>query len=293
MSSAPSARPSLSSSHKIRRNQISNDHQNRTSSSSSNFVVGGLTHLPCRMRIMSSITTNKNVSFLSLSSATNSGSHYLFSRSLQPKKRTTHMELNATENLPAGTPVPTPPGPPQSGWFNWIIWTVIPMLFPFFKNKMSPLMLLKQKVETVVNIVDHAAEELENVAEEVVKITDEFEQKVPEGSVLKTALGSVHEVAEEAIKVAEEVEDLVDKGKVLEQKIEDAIEKQDASAAAEGQQQQKAEAVEKKVVDMAKKHDSVVTAVKEVKTDAKDFLKTTEAAAVAKQEQKNAASNRK
>lgn len=59
--------------------------------------------------------------------------------------------------------------------------------------------------------MDHAAEELENVAEEVVKITDEFEQKVPEGSVLKTALGSVHEVAEEAIKVAEEVEDLVDK----------------------------------------------------------------------------------
>ncbi|KAI3879238.1 hypothetical protein MKW98_028805 [Papaver atlanticum] len=287
MSSAVPASSSLSSSHKLRRNQINNDLQNRTSSSSSNFVVGGLTHLPCRMRITSSITKNKNVCFLSLSSTANSGSHYSFSRSLQRNKRTTHIrELNATENLPAGTPVPTPPGPPKSGWFNWIIWTVIPMLFPFFKNKMSPLMLLKQKVDTVANIVEHAAEELENVAEEVVKITDEFEDKVPEGSLLKTAMGAIHEVAEEAIKVAEEAEDLLDKGKVLEQKIEDAIEKQDAAVAAEGQQQQKAEAIEKKVVDMAKKNDSVVTAAKEVATDTKDLQKTTEATAAAKEEQK-------
>ncbi|KAI3852295.1 hypothetical protein MKX03_018940 [Papaver bracteatum] len=287
MSSAVTVSSSLSSSRKLRRNQINNDHQNRTSSTSSNFVVGGLTHLPSRIRITSSITKKKNACFLSLSSTANSRSHYSFSRSLQPNKRTTHIrELNATENLRTGTPVPTPPGPPKSGWFNWIIWTVIPILFPFFKSKMSPLMLLKQKVDTVENIVDHAAEELENVAEEVVKITDEFEDKVPEGSLLKTAMGSIHEVAEEAIKVAEEVEDLVDKGKVLEQKIEDAIEKQDVATAVEGQQQQKAEAIEKKVMDMAKKNNSVVTAAKEVETATKDLPKTAEATAAAKEEQK-------
>ncbi|MCL7046778.1 hypothetical protein MKW94_017533 [Papaver nudicaule] len=196
MSSA-AATSSLSSS-KLRRNQ----------------VHGGLTHLPSRMRIMSSISTNKHVSFLSSSSKTNSGSsqHYSFSRSLHPNKRTTNVrKLNSIENLPAGAPLPTPPGPPNSGWFNWLLWTVIPMLFPFFKSKMSPLMLLKQKVDTVVGIVDHAAEVLEDVAEEVVKITDEFEDNVPEGSALKNALCSVHEVAEEAIKVADMAEDLVDK----------------------------------------------------------------------------------
>ncbi|KAI3952427.1 hypothetical protein MKX01_005294 [Papaver californicum] len=281
MSSVATASSSLSSAHKLRRNQINDDHQHKTSSLS-NFVSGNLTHhLPCRMRIMSSmITTNKHVSFLS-SSTTNSRSyHYSFSRSLQPKKRALHIrELNAIENLPAGTPTPTPPGPPNRGWFNWILWTVIPMLFPFFKSKTSPLALLRQTVDTVVNIVDDAAEVLEDAAEEVVKITDEFEDKLPEGSVLKKAMGSIHEVAEEAIKVADLAEDLIDKGEALEQKIEDSIEKQDAAAAAEGQQQQQtAENIGKKVADLAMKRDSVVTA---------------KATIAAKQEQNNATSNKK
>ncbi|KAI3852294.1 hypothetical protein MKX03_018939 [Papaver bracteatum] len=290
MSPAATASSSLSS-HKLRRIQVHGDHQHRTLSPS-HVVVGGLTHLPCRMSIVISI--NKRVNFLSSPSTTNSGSHYSFSRPLQPHKRTSNIrELNAIENLPAGTPLPTPPGPPNSGWFNWILWTVIPMLFPFFKNKMSPLMLLKQKVDTVVGIVDHAAEVLEDVAEEVVKITDEFEDKVPEGSALKKAMCSVHEVAEEAIKVADLAEDLVDKGEALEKKMEDLLEKQEAKAAAKGQQQQKAENIEKKMVDLAQKHESVVTAAKEVETDLEDFVKTTEAMSAAKQELKNAKFNKK
>lgn len=291
MSSSATASSSLSS-HKLRRIQVHGDHQQHRTSSPSHVVVGGLTHLPCRMSIMNSI--NKHVNFLSSSSTTNSGTHYSFNRSFKPHKRTTHIrELNAIENLPAGTPLPTPPGPPNSGWFNWILWTVIPMLFPFFKNKMSPLMLLKQKVDTVVGIVDHAAEVLEDVAEEVVKITDEFEDKVPEGSALKKAMCSVHEVAVEAIKVADLAEDLVDKGEALEKKMEDLLEKQEAEAAAKGQQQQKAESIEKKMVDLAQKHESVVTAAKEVEADMEDFVKTTEAMAAAKQELKNAKSNKK
>ncbi|KAI3952426.1 hypothetical protein MKX01_005293 [Papaver californicum] len=289
LSSSATASSSFSSHSKLRRNQVHGDHQHRTSSPS-HVVFGGLTDLPCRMSMMN---TNKHVKYL-LSSSKSSGSHhYSFSRSLQPNKRTSHIrELNAIENLPAGTPLPTPPGPPNSGWFNWILWTVIPMLFPFFKNNMSPLMLLKQKVDTVVGIVDHAAEVLEDVAEEVVKITDEFEDIVPDGSALKKAMCSVHEVAEEAIKVADLAEELVDKGEALEKKMEDLLEKQEAAAAAEGQQQQKAENIEKKMVDLAQKHESVITAAKEVETDMKDFVKTTEAMAAAKRELKNAKSKK-
>ncbi|KAI3852293.1 hypothetical protein MKX03_018938 [Papaver bracteatum] len=191
MSSASIASSSICS-HNLRRNIIYGDYQqrHRTFSTSFQTVAGGLTHLP-RVMTMSTINTN----FLS-SSSTN--------------KRTSHIR-NAIENLPAGAPLPTPPGPPSSGWFSWIIWTLIPMLFPLFKSKLSPLLLLKQRVDTVVDIVDDAAELIEDVAEEVVKITDHFEDKVPDGSALKNTMCAIHEVAQQTIKVADLAEDLIDK----------------------------------------------------------------------------------
>ncbi|KAI3989695.1 hypothetical protein MKX01_009187 [Papaver californicum] len=186
-------------------------HRTSSSSSSSRIAVGGLTHLP-RVMTMSTINTN----FLSASST---------------NKRTSHIR-NAIENLPVGAPLPTPPGPPSSGWFSWIIWTLIPMLFPLFKSKLSPLLLLKQRVDTVVDIVEDAAELIEDVAEEVVKITDHFEDKVPDGSSLKNTMCAIHEVAQQTIKVADLAEDLIQKGEALEEKMENLLEKQEEAAAA-------------------------------------------------------------
>ncbi|KAI3912075.1 hypothetical protein MKW92_002871, partial [Papaver armeniacum] len=211
MSSASLATSSIFS-HNLRRNIIYGDYQqrHRTSSSSFQTVAGGLAHLP-RVMTMSTINTN----FLSSSSSSSS-----------TNKRTSHIR-NAIENLPAGAPLPTPPGPPSSGWFSWIIWTLIPMLFPLFKSKLSPLLLLKQRVDTVIDIVDDAAELIEDVAEEVVKITDHLEDKVPDGSALKNTMCAIHEVAQQTIKVADLAEDLIDKGEALEAKMENLLEKQE------------------------------------------------------------------
>ncbi|RZC46948.1 hypothetical protein C5167_039896 [Papaver somniferum] len=226
MSSASVAISSICS-HNLRRNIIYGDYQqrHRTSSSSFQTVAGGLTHLP---RLMTMSTINPN--FLSSSSSTTN-------------RRTSHIR-NAIENLPAGAPLPTPPGPPPSGWFSWIIWTLIPVLFPLFKSKMSPLLLLKQRVDTVIDIVDDTAELIEDIAEEVVKITDHFEDKVPDGSTLKNTMCAIHEVAQQTIKVADLAEDLIDKGEALEEKMKNLLEKQEAAAAAAKDQ---AEEEQKKV----------------------------------------------
>ncbi|MCL7035694.1 hypothetical protein MKW94_022824 [Papaver nudicaule] len=204
--------------------------RHRTSSTSSHIVAGGLTHLP-RVMTMSTINTN----FLSSSLASSS-------------KRPTFIR-NAIENLPAGAPLPTPPGPPSSGWFSWIIWTLIPMLFPLLKSKLSPLLLLKQRVDTVVDIVEEASEVIEDIAEEVVKLTDKFEDDVPDGSALKNTMCSIHEVAHETIKVTDLAQDLIHKGEALEKKMEDLIEKQEeekAATAAEDQaEEQQKEAPQK------------------------------------------------
>ncbi|XP_026391115.1 uncharacterized protein LOC113286730 [Papaver somniferum] len=225
MTSASIATSSICS-HNLRRNIIYGDYhqRHRTSSSSFQTVAGGLTYLPMTMRTI-------NTNFMSSSSTTN--------------KRTSHIR-NAIENLPAGAPLPTPPGPPSSGWFSWIIWTLIPMLFPLFKSKLSPLLLLKQRVDTVIDIVDDTAELIEDVAEEVVKITDHFEDKVPDGSALKNTMCAIHEVAQQTIKVADLAEDLIDKGEALEEKMKNLLEKQEEAAAKDqAEEEQKKEAPQK------------------------------------------------
>ncbi|OVA20892.1 hypothetical protein BVC80_8905g12 [Macleaya cordata] len=205
----------------------------RSSSSSSHVVVGLCTRLPCRARAKHGYLFSSSSS----TSAINQGLilHYSFGSSinlikLQPGKRTTNMEVKAIENLPPGTPLPPSPPPAggPSGWYNWLLWTLIPMLLPFFKNKWAPLLTIKKEVDTAIQAVECAAEVLEDVAEKVEKIADEVGDNLPEGSKLKEALCAVEHVAEEAVKGADLAEQFIKKAEEAEKKLEDFMDEQAA-----------------------------------------------------------------
>ncbi|KAI3852292.1 hypothetical protein MKX03_018937 [Papaver bracteatum] len=114
--------------------------------------------------------------------------NFLSSSSSSRNIRTTQIR-NAIENLPAGAP----PEPPSSGRFSWILWTLLPIIFPIFKKKLSPLLLLKKKLDTAVDAMDDGATLIEVIGEEAVDLTDKFENK----ATVKLAIlakGLIHKV---------------------------------------------------------------------------------------------------
>ncbi|KAF5197702.1 hypothetical protein FRX31_012712 [Thalictrum thalictroides] len=134
------------------------------------------------------------------------------------------MDLNALNNLPP-VPVPSVPsgGSPFPSWSSWMLLTIIPMILPFFKSKWGPLIVIKNKMDTVLQNVEIFAEGIEEVARRVDKIADEMTEKLPEGN-FKKAIEMIDAVAEETIKKADCVEELVDKVEEVENKLEDMIE---------------------------------------------------------------------
>ncbi|RZC46949.1 hypothetical protein C5167_039897 [Papaver somniferum] len=124
--------------------------------------------------------------------------NFLSSSSSSTSKRAIHIR-KAIENLPAGAPLPT----------------------------LLDLLLLDGKVDVVVGKVDDAAKLIEDIGKEAVKLTDDFENKVPDGSVLKNTMCAIHDVVQGTVKVAILAEDLIHKGEALKKKMEDLIEKQE------------------------------------------------------------------
>ncbi|KAI3912078.1 hypothetical protein MKW92_002874 [Papaver armeniacum] len=237
------------SSHQLRK-LIHGDNQPR--SSLSDVLAGGLSCLPCRTRAATmSIYNGKNASNLFRS----------FNISWQPNnRRNKNMGIfNANLNSSGSGGPPTPPsGPPSSsGWFNWILWTLVPMFLPFLRNKWGPFRTLKDKVDTMVHTVEMAAEVIEEVAEEVEKVAEDLEEKLPEGA-LRTAAHSIHEVADEANEIAKGADDLA----------------------------HQAEEMENKMMDLVEKQESVVAAAKDIETDMED-LQTATAAAAKDQERRD------
>ncbi|PIA52008.1 hypothetical protein AQUCO_01000115v1 [Aquilegia coerulea] len=133
------------------------------------------------------------------------------------------MDLNAINNLPP-VPVPSvPSGSPFPSWSSWMLLTIIPMILPFFKSKWGPLIVIKNKMDSVLQNVEIMAEGIEEVARRVDKMADEMTEKLPEGK-FKKAIQMIDVVAEETIKKADCVEELLDKVEEVEDKLEDMIE---------------------------------------------------------------------
>nr|XP_010321483.1 uncharacterized protein LOC101258372 [Solanum lycopersicum] len=106
----------------------------------------------------------------------------------------------------------SPPGNSSSlGWKKWLLGFLLPMLLPAFKNKVSPLQLLKSNVDKAIETVETMSEIVEEVAEEVEKIAEEVEKKLPGDSKLKESLDSIENLAQGAVKYANQAQDLIHK----------------------------------------------------------------------------------
>ncbi|KAF6162855.1 hypothetical protein GIB67_021004, partial [Kingdonia uniflora] len=119
-------------------------------------------------------------------------------------------DMNAVNNvIPRGATLPF--GSPFPGWSNWMLLMPIPMILPFFKSKWGPLLLLKQRADTVLQEVEDMAELAEDVARMVDHIADEVTEKLPEGSKLKKAISMVDHVVKDTIKVTDLAEEIIDR----------------------------------------------------------------------------------
>ncbi|XP_009789758.1 uncharacterized protein LOC107769288 [Nicotiana tabacum] len=121
-----------------------------------------------------------------------------------------------------GSDAPPPGKSPFFGW-KWLLGFLLPLILPSFRNKVSPLQLLKNNVLQAVETVENMSEIVEEVAEKVDKITEEIEEKLPGDSKLKESLDSIENLAEGAVKYANEAQDIIQKIKDMDKVMDTLI----------------------------------------------------------------------
>ncbi|KAK4353921.1 hypothetical protein RND71_026115 [Anisodus tanguticus] len=131
------------------------------------------------------------------------------------------VRCNSANNT--GSEASLPGKSPSSGWKKWLLGLLLPILLPSFKNKVSPLQLLKSNVHKAVETVETMTEIVEEVAEEIDKIAEEIEKKLPGDSKLKESLDSIENLAEGAVKYANQAQDIIHKIEDVEKEIEDTL----------------------------------------------------------------------
>ncbi|XP_009617935.1 uncharacterized protein LOC107800444 [Nicotiana tabacum] len=121
-----------------------------------------------------------------------------------------------------GSDAPPPGKSPFFGW-KWLLGFLLPIILPSFRNKVSPLQLLKNNVKQAVETVENMSEIVEEVAEKVDKIAEEIEEKLPGDSKLKQSLDSIENLAEGAVKYANQAQDVIQKIKDMDKEMDTLI----------------------------------------------------------------------
>ncbi|KVI06829.1 uncharacterized protein LOC112509920 [Cynara cardunculus var. scolymus] len=143
-------------------------------------------------------------------------------------------------NLTPPPGVPLPSGPPSGSMRNWIVGIVLTFVLPFITHKWGPLIVLKNKVDTVVDTAEYIMETIEDVAERVDKVIDNITDELPENSRLRKTMEAVDGVVEGLAKSAHLANDIIDKVEEVEDKLESLIiqeevkEKEEVSKQVEG-----------------------------------------------------------
>ncbi|KAJ7965757.1 Phage capsid scaffolding protein (GPO) serine peptidase [Quillaja saponaria] len=122
-------------------------------------------------------------------------------------------------------PGPPPPNsvPSPASWKAWLFGFIMTIVIPFSKNKWAPLITLKEKVETVIDMAEDVTEIVEKVADEVDKVAEEIADHLPEGKLQKT-FRFIEKAAEETSKGADLAEEVIDKLEKVEQEVESFFE---------------------------------------------------------------------
>ncbi|KAL4556466.1 hypothetical protein LXL04_039120 [Taraxacum kok-saghyz] len=173
--------------------------------SSTSFAVTPIAH--------TSISKNKDLSLCNIPG--------LSSRCVQngPPRRKFAVCSNITP--PPGVPLPS--GPPSGSMKSWVLGIVLTFVLPFITHKWGPLIVLKNKVDTVVDMAEHIAEVIEDVAEKVDGVIDNITDDLPDNSELKKTLKALDALVEGVAKTAHIANDIIDKVEEAEDKLESLI----------------------------------------------------------------------
>ncbi|KAH8516165.1 hypothetical protein Peur_047485 [Populus x canadensis] len=136
--------------------------------------------------------------------------------------RNTKMEMAVYNSLGTGPAHPSAPSP----WKGWVLGMLISIILPFCRNKWGAVLLIKDKVEQVVEIADHVADIVEEVAEEVGKVAEEVADHLPEGGKLQQVATFVENVAKETAKDANVVDEIIEKIKNQVEEVEKEVEEE-------------------------------------------------------------------
>ncbi|KAI3774602.1 hypothetical protein L1987_49161 [Smallanthus sonchifolius] len=90
---------------------------------------------------------------------------------------------------------PSDPDPPRANIFSWIKWilgSMLPLVFSFWKQKYDSILKLEGKVEGVVNEAEEVAEVVEKVASTTEKLSGEVAKKLDNGELKEIVLMVEH-----------------------------------------------------------------------------------------------------
>ncbi|KAF9687354.1 hypothetical protein SADUNF_Sadunf02G0084900 [Salix dunnii] len=133
--------------------------------------------------------------------------------------KNTKMQMAVYNSVGTGSAGPSAPSP----WKGWILGVLLSVILPFCRNKWGALLLIKDKVEEVVELADNVADIVEEVAEGVEKVAEEIADHLPEGGKLKQVATFVENVAEETAKDADLVDEVIEKIKMQMEEVEKEV----------------------------------------------------------------------
>ncbi|KAM7519694.1 hypothetical protein LguiB_018656 [Lonicera macranthoides] len=112
----------------------------------------------------------------------------------------------------------------SSGWKKWAVGLAFSILIPSFGHKLSPLLILKSKLDNVLETVETVSEVVEELAEETEKLAEELDKRLPQDAKLKEASQLVEKLAIAVNKEAELTQQLIHKVEEVENEVEELIE---------------------------------------------------------------------
>ncbi|XP_076909639.1 uncharacterized protein LOC143566991 [Bidens hawaiensis] len=151
--------------------------------------------------------------------------HGFGTRSLRydPMKIIPRRSFVVRSNVTPPPGVPLPSGSPSGSMRNWIVGIVITFVLPFCTHKWGPLLVLKNRVDNVVDTAEYIMETIEAVAEKVDNVIDHITDDLPENSTLRKTMEAVDELVEGVAKSAHIANNIIDKVEEVEDKLESMI----------------------------------------------------------------------
>ncbi|KAK1417598.1 hypothetical protein QVD17_26728 [Tagetes erecta] len=123
-------------------------------------------------------------------------------------------------NLKVHSTGPVPPTANIFSWVKWILGSMLPLMFSFWKQKWDSMLKLEGKVEAVVKEAEEVAEVVEKVASTTEKLSARVAEKLDNGELKEVAL-KVEHISNVIAKDARMTEDFIHKVSDVKQDLTD------------------------------------------------------------------------